>query len=234
MSTAQQVINRSLRILGVIGAGETATGDDSSDALTVLNQMLQSLSLQGLSAYRCPQETFNLVVGQSSYTVGPSGAALVTTRPLSILDGFVRLNGIDYPVMFVDAPTYDSYAKKDVQTNLPDRVFYDPTLTNGTFYFYPQPSQANAFYFRSWKVLESFAGLSEEVDLPQGYDRMLAYMLARELAPEYGKPISADVERIYAEALGNLKRANHRAITGSTYDVSKPGGRYNIYTDGWR
>lgn len=234
MSTAQQIINRSLRLIGVIGAGETAQSDDSADALTVLNQMLASLSAQNLSAYRCPLETFNLVANQTSYTVGPSGTALVTTRPLKILDGYVRLNSIDYPVTLVDAPTYDGYAKKDVTTNLPDRVFYDPTLTNGTFYFYPMPSQANAFYFRSWKVLESFTSLSETVDLPQGYDRMLAYMLARELSPEYGKPVSADIERIYAESLGNLKRQNHNSITGNTWDVSKPGGRYNIYSDGWR
>lgn len=234
MSTAQQIINRSLRVLGVIGAGETATSDDSADALTVLNQMIQSLSLQGLATYRCPLETFNLVPNQTSYTVGPSGADLVTTRPLKILDGYIRLNNIDYPVQLVDAPTYDSYAKKNVTTNLPDRVFYDPTLTNGTFYFYPMPSQANAFYFRSWKVLESFASLSETVDLPQGYDRMLVYMLARELSPEYGKALTADIDRLYTESLANLKRMNHMAINGSTWEVSKPGGRYNIYSDGWR
>lgn len=234
MSTAQQIINRALRVLGVLATGETASSDDSADALTALNQMIQSLSLQGLASYRCPLETFNLVVGQTSYTVGPSGAALTTTRPLKILDGYVRLNGIDYPVELVDAPVYDSYAKKDVTSNLPDRVFYDPTLTNGTFYFYPQPSQANAFYFRSWKVLESFASLSEDVDLPQGYDRMLTYMLARELSAEYGKPVSADIERLYIEALANLKRMNHRAINGSTWEVSQPAGRYDIYSDGWR
>jgi hypothetical protein len=234
MSTAQEIINRSLRVLGVIGAGETATSDDSSDALAVLNQMLQSLSLQGMAAYRCPLETFNLVANQTSYTVGPTGTALVTTRPFKILDGYVRLNGIDYPVQLVDAPTYDSYAKKTVTTNLPDRCFYDPTLTDGTFYFYPMPSQANAFYFRSWKVLESFASLSEDVDLPQGYDRLLVYMLARELSLEYGKAINPDVDRLYIEALANLKRMNHRTINGSTWEVSKPGGRYNIYSDGWR
>lgn len=233
-TTAQQIINRSLRIIGVIGAGETPSGEDSADALTVLNQMLESLSLQGLSAYRCPQETFNLVAGQASYTVGPSGTALVTTRPLKMLDGFVRLNGIDYPVNWVDAPTYDSYAKKSVESNLPDRAFYDPTLTNGTFYFYPTPSQANTFYFRSWKVLESFTALNETVDLPQGYARLLSYMLARELSPEYGKPVTADIDRLYVESLKNLKRMNHRAIQGSTADVSTPAGRYNIYSDGWR
>src|SRR5574343_248275 len=111
MRTAQEIINRSIRVLGVIGAGETATSDDSADALAVLNQMLQSLSLQGMAAYRCPLETFNLVANQTSYTVGPTGTALVTTRPFKILDGYVRLNGIDYPVQLVDAPTYDSYAK---------------------------------------------------------------------------------------------------------------------------
>lgn len=234
MSTAQQVINRSLRILGVIGAGETASGEDSSDALTALNQMLASLSLQNLTAFRVAQETFPLVASQASYTVGPSGAALVTTRPFKILDMFIRLNNVDYPVMLVDAPTYDGYSRKNVTTNLPDRCFYDATLTNGTFYFYPTPSQANDVYFRGYKALESFVSLSETVDLPDGYDRALAWMLARELGPEYGKPVTADIERFSMEAISNLKRVNRRIITGDTRDVSNPAGRYNIYSDGWR
>ena len=43
MRHGAEIINRSLHVLGVIGAGETAASDDSSDALAVLNQMLQSL-----------------------------------------------------------------------------------------------------------------------------------------------------------------------------------------------
>ena len=87
--------------------------------------------------------------------------------------------------------------------------------------FLPMPSQANAFYFRSWKVLDSFASLSGDVDLPQGYDRLLVYMLARELSLECRKAINPDVERLYIEALANLKRMNHRTINGSTWEVSK-------------
>lgn len=221
-------------MLGVIGTGETPSAEDSADALTALNAMLSSLSLQGLTAFRNALETFTLVVGQASYTVGPSGAALTTVRPTRIIDGFVRLNGNDYPVMLVDQATYDGYVRKGITTNLPDKVFYDPTLTNGTFYFYPTPSQANAFYFRSLKPLESFTTLAETVDLPGGYGRMLAFMLARELSGEYGRSVTPDIERMANEALMNLKRINHKAVTGSTYEVSNPAGRYNIYSDTWR
>src|SRR5574343_1696912 len=148
MATAQTILNRAFRMLGVIGTGETPSAEDTADGLTALNAMLSSLSLQGMTAYRNAQETFTLVDGQASYTVGPTGTALVTVRPTKILDGFVRLNGNDYPVTLIDQTTYDGYVRKGVSTNIPDKVFYDPTLTNGTFYFYPTPNAANAFYFR--------------------------------------------------------------------------------------
>lgn len=231
MATAQQIINQSLRILGVIGAGETAPAEDSSDALTALNSLLTSLSTQRLAIYAEALDSLTLTPAQKAYTIGTSGSPdWSTARPIKVSSAFLRVGNNDYPIQVIDQSTYDGYVDKDVQSDMPNRLFYDMTYPNGTVYLYPSPSAANTLYIRSMKLLESFATLSETVDLPTGYDRMLKWALARELSAEYGKPISPDIERNYLESLSDLKRINAQPIFGNLLELTG-GGRYNIYTD---
>lgn len=231
MATAQQLINQSLRVLGVIGAGETPAAEDSQDALTALNSLLTSLSTQRLAIYAETLDSKTLVPGQKSYTIGTSGTPdWSAARPIKVTSAFLRVGTNDYPVSVIDQNTYDGYVDKDVQSDMPNRLFYDMTYPNGTIYLYPEPSSANVLYIRSMKLLESFASLSDAIDLPNGYERMLKWALARELCAEYGKAVTQDIERNYMEALADLKRINVRPIFGNVMELSGT-GRYNIYTD---
>lgn len=233
MATAQQLINQSLRILGVIGAGETPSAEDSTDALTALNGMLSSLSLQRLSVYAEALDSKTLIPSQRAYTIGTSGTPdWSTQRPNAIKSAFVRVGQNDYPVQIVDQDTYDGFVDKSVSTDIPNRLFYDSTAPNGTIYMYPTPSAANVLYIRAWRLIESFASLSEDVDLPTGWVNALKWALARELSAEYGKPITQDIERMYLESLGNIKRLNASGnpILGDLSELTRR-GRYNVYTD---
>lgn len=231
MATAQPLINQSLRVLGVIGAGETPAAEDSDIALTALNGILTSLSLQRLSIYADVLESKVLTPGQASYTIGTNGSPdWNTARPNAIIYAFIRMGVNDYPCEIVDQDTYDGYVQKSTSSNLPNRLFYDKTYPNGTIKLLPTPSQANTLYIRSMKLLESFASLSDTVDLPSGYERMLKWALARELSAEYGKQITPDIERQYMEALADIKRLNARPIVGNTIELTQ-GMRYNIYSD---
>ncbi len=48
MATAQETINRALRMTGVLADGETATAAQSVDALNVLNEMLYAWRDRGV------------------------------------------------------------------------------------------------------------------------------------------------------------------------------------------
>ena len=233
MATAQQLINQSLRGIGVIGAGETPAPEDSVDALTALNGLLASLSLQRLSVFAETLESKTLIPAQASYTIGTNGTPdWSTQRPNTIKSAYVRVGVNDYPVQIVDQGTYDSYVDKTSTSDIPNRLFYNATAPNGTIFMYPTPSSANVLYIRSWRLLESFASLSEEVDLPNGWLRALKFGLMRELSPEYGKQVTADIERMWMESLGDIKRLNasNRPILGSVMELAGT-GRYNVYTD---
>jgi hypothetical protein len=235
MATAQTLINRALRIIGVIGAGQTPAAEDSADALVALNSLIESQSINGATIFDTPLRSITLVNGQASYTIGTNGTPdLTATRPMEIVGAYVRQNSSDYPVVLIDEATYDSYTTKTTTTSsLPDRLWYDKTVPNGTIYLWPVPSAANTLYIRCQEVFTSFAALSTAVTLPPGYERWLVWALARELGPEYGKPLTSDQEMLYREAEANVKRQNLRTVRGSTAEVAMGGGRYNIYSDSW-
>lgn len=73
--TAGDQINRALRLLGILAEGETPSAETSDDALTALNQMIDSWSIERLSVF----STFEQVViwppgiGNQTQTLGPSG-----------------------------------------------------------------------------------------------------------------------------------------------------------------
>ena len=73
MATAQTIINRALRLIGAIEAGETPTSDESADALEALNAMIESWQTERLFVYALVDTSFSMVAGDGSYTVGPSG-----------------------------------------------------------------------------------------------------------------------------------------------------------------
>ena len=51
MTTANEQINGALRLLGVLAEGETPSAATPQDALTALNQMIDSWNTERLSVY---------------------------------------------------------------------------------------------------------------------------------------------------------------------------------------
>src|SRR5262252_8651473 len=73
--TVQQLIEESLRFIGVLASGETPNTTESGDALVKLNQLLLSWNAQALPIYKITRTT-----------IGMSGSASVAlaTRPIKI------------------------------------------------------------------------------------------------------------------------------------------------------
>ena len=211
MATVQTLIDRSLRLLGVIASGDSPSTEETADSLIALNAMLESWRTNRLIVYGFTEETLTMVVGDSSYTIGPSGD-LDTTRPLDIQHGFMRIGDTDYPVKFVDKRRFDSIQDKTVTSDLVEMAYYNPSMTTGTLSVWPVPSVANVLHLTMWTPIDSFSAASDSVSLPPGYERAIAYNLAIESAPEFGREPSATVHRIASESLANIKRVNSPAL----------------------
>src|ERR1039458_4933031 len=115
-------------------------------------------------------------------------------RPLRITNGFTRLisgaGGIDFAFeATMDLGRYNNICLKGVPGPWPVAAFYNPSMPLGNLYFYPNPSMAAELHLWTDTILTNIQSLTQPLTLPQGYSRMLKWMLAREICTEYGFPL---------------------------------------------
>ena len=232
MTTAGDQIKRSLRLLGVLAEGETPSAETSQDALTALNQMIDSWSVERLAVYSTQDQVFTWPAGQISRTLGPSGD-FVGNRPVLLDDAtyYKAPSGVSYGIKFINQAQYDGIAVKTASSTFPQVIFVNMTNPNVEMYVYPRPLQDLEWHFISVDELTQPATLDTVLYFPPGYMRAFAYGLACELAPEFGVEPSPQVQRIAMTSKRNLKRINNPDdVMSLPYAVVANRQRFNIYS----
>ena len=127
MSTARDLIKRSLRIVGVLAEGEAASAAQGADALTALNSMLDSWSIEGLTINARTTEQFTLTTSQQSRTWG-AGGNFNSARPLVIESAQLRTGSgttqQDYPMEIIDLPKWNAIPNKTLTGDYPSNFQY--------------------------------------------------------------------------------------------------------------
>lgn len=219
---ASRMLERSLRLLGVLQAAEPMDAQDAQDALDVLNDLLEAWRLHSLLVYARGRYLFPLQAGVGQYSVGPGGtlnASLAPTlpRPVRIEDAqFVTGSGpstLDTPLPLLTENQYNEIAFKGMPSSWALWAYYGATYPLGTFVVWPVPSGSAQVRLTLWQPMSSIPTLETDVDLPPGYRRALQYNLAMELAPEYGVVPGQTVATLAMESKDSLQRANARPRT---------------------
>jgi hypothetical protein len=206
-TTALTLIKRALRLLGVYSKGEDPDPDEAQDGLSALNALMGSLANEGLLVHARSLDEIALSAGTASLSVGPSGDT-ITDRPVKALpESYIELGGVSYPLEVLTLAQYNAIGVKDTQ-GIPRGIYAQMDMPDATVYLYPVPSEAMTLKLWSEKQIASFGSLTTEVHLPPGYDRMLAFLLAIDLAPEFQTEPPAAVIRGAATARRSLKRTN--------------------------
>ncbi len=235
---AQGIIQSSLRLIGVLASGESPSSSEASDGLTVLNEMIDSWSIQNLLVPNKTMETFPFVSNQQTYTMGPGGN-FNTTRPLSIIRANIEFTSSSpYAEIPMEILTFEQYAGiilKTITSDFPLYLYSDNANPLTNINVWPVPTNsANNIVLYTWKPLSDLASLTTTPTLPPGYERALRYNLAVELSAEYGKQLSPLVISIAQESKAEIKRMNHRPrFLQVDNAVRASGGTYNWRTDGY-
>ena len=72
MTQALDIINRALKDIGALEAGEQATPDAVQDAFDMLNDLIDQWSNEDMMVYNTTEIIFPLISGQVQYTIGPT------------------------------------------------------------------------------------------------------------------------------------------------------------------
>lgn len=181
------IIKASLRILGVIGAGDTPTSDETTNASQALNIMIKAWQTSGMKLWTVQELSFATVVGKANYSLGPSGDTFTSYRPLRVIDAHLRdSNNHDVSLMVVSRQEYDLLGDKTTQ-GVPNQVFYDPQLTNGVLYVYNVPTDtAHSIILTVQRPLQDMTAATNDFDFAQEWFQALKWGLASELGLEYG------------------------------------------------
>jgi hypothetical protein len=232
METAGDIINGSLRLLGVLAEGETPSADTSQDALRAMDQMIDSWNTERLSVFSTQDQVFTWPAGQLSRTLGPSGD-FVGNRPVLLDDATYFKDpgtGVSYGIKFINQQQYDGIAVKTVTSTFPQVIFVNMTYPDIEMFVYPRPTRDLEWHFISVEELTQPATLDTNLTFPPGYLRAFRYNLACELAPEFGVEPSPQVQRIAMTSKRNLKRINNPDdIMSMPYSIVATRQRYNIF-----
>jgi len=89
--TRNDIIQSSLRLLGVLEEGAQPTASAIENASMVLNMMLKDWMTDGIKLWTVTELTIPLESNQTSYTIGPAATNdLVTNKPLRLIQSFLR------------------------------------------------------------------------------------------------------------------------------------------------
>jgi hypothetical protein len=232
MATAGDQINRALRLLGVLAEGETTSAAVSQDALTAMNQMIDSWNTERLSVFSTQNQIFTWPAGSISRTLGPTGN-FVGNRPVTVDDAtYFRdpLTNVSYGIKIINQQQYDGIAVKTVTSTYPQVLWINMTYPDIEMYVYPVPIRDLEWNFVSVEELTQPAVLATELAFPPGYLRAFTYNLACEIAPEFGVEPSPQVKRIAMTSKRNIKRINNPGdIMSMPYSLIATRQRFNVY-----
>jgi hypothetical protein len=240
-TSAIDIINRSLRLIGVLSSHDTADAQDANDAFNSLNMMLEQWSIEELMCYYLDNSVFNTVIGQASYTIAASGANWTGVRPTEITSAFVRVGQIDYPLQVSSAEEYYGVSMKALQS-VPRMLYYQPEYPMGKIFLYPVPQIVYPIGITATHQFTAFTGKNQAVSFPPGYLKALIWNLAVELAPEYGKQLDLITAKKAIDAKALIKGKNSKLpelhmesvyLGKGVTALGGGNGRFNIYTGGF-
>jgi hypothetical protein len=231
-TTAGDQINGALRLIGVLAEGETPSAATSQDALTALNQMIDSWNTERLSVFSTQDQVFSWTPGLISRTLGPTGD-FVGNRPILLDDStYFRdpANGISFGIKIINQQQYDGIAVKTVTSTYPQVIWINMDYPNIDMYIYPVPTKVLEWHFISVTELTQPAALATSLAFPPGYLRAFRFNLACEIAAEFGVEPSRQVQRIAMSSKRNLKRINNPDdIMSLPYSLVGTRQRFNIF-----
>ena len=231
-TTAGDQINAALRLIGMLAEGETPSADTSNDALSALDQMIDSWNTERLTVFSTQDQVFTWTPNQISRTLGPTGN-FVGNRPILIDDSTYfkdPTNGISFGIKLINQQQYNGIAVKTVTSTYPQVMWVNMNYPNIEMYVYPVPTKALEWHFISVTELTQPATLATSLTFPPGYLRCFKYNLACEIATEFGVEPPANVARIAMTSKRNLKRINNPDdIMSLPYSIVGTRQRFNIF-----
>ena len=134
-------------------------------------------------------------------------------KPLDIIEMNRReSNGDDTPLDSLILSQYHAIPDKDADGE-PTAFYYEEKVAIGKLFFDTAPTDAtDVIKFVYLRPIQDFDAATDNPEFPKVWFRALVYMLAVDLAPVYGKPVSNDLKELKAEAMGIVRQEDPEKV----------------------
>ncbi|MEN6537789.1 MAG: hypothetical protein ABFD89_29325 [Bryobacteraceae bacterium] len=230
--TVLDLIKSSLRLIHQLGPGRAPSNSEVTDALLVLNSMIEAWSIERLTIYEIGRDEYAWSAAIASRTIGPGGD-LDGTRP-GRLDGAGIVRDGKETELRIYCPRQWANVPRKSDSGTPRVVYNDGGHPRSTLWLWPVPDVALTLVLYPWRMLTGFAETSVEVDFPPGYADAIRYNLAVHLGEEWGRPVSDRVEIMAADKKGRIKAMNMPELEMGVDDALLTRRQVDITTGGYR
>ena len=233
MTTAAELIDGSLRLIGQLAEEETPSAATAQGALTALNQMLDSWNTERLAVYTTQDQMFSWLPGLATRSLGPTGD-FIGTRPVLLEDStYFRdaSTNVSFGIKFINQQQYNGIAVKTVTSTYPQVLWINMEFPDILLTVYPVPTRLLTWHIISVDPITGPVNLATDILLPPGYIRAFRYNLALEFCNEFGVEPMPQTARIAMTSKRNLKRINNpEDLMSMPYAlVNNRNQRFNIF-----
>lgn len=229
--TITALITAALGELGVLGAGQTASGALADLGLQTLNRLFDAWNAQRRAVYVDVTSSHTLTPALQPHTIGPSGATFTTDqRPVSLEGAALIVDDLHYPIRIRDAAWWLHQPHPTLTSDRPTDLYYAPAWPSGSLYLWPVPSAAHTIELRSRVVLDAVA-LADTFTMPPGYELAVMLSLAELLARPLGRPADGSLIAQARQARAVIFANNDETPALTTVDAGIPGAGGRSYFD---
>jgi hypothetical protein len=208
------LLRSSFRCIGQLLPGFGYSDSELTDALFILNAMLDSWAVDELNAYCTLTQSFALVAGQAQYTVGPQGN-WDASRPVKVTKAMLVVmtnpaSPLHLELQVINSDQFQSIPLPGTGSTIPQRLYYATSYPYATANLWPVPqSSADLVWLSSWQpIAGAILDGATTFSVPPGYLDAVRYHLAIRLAMEWDKPLKEGVVMLATEALAKIQRLN--------------------------
>lgn len=203
-------------VAGQTGAYQVGSGSILSDSqgLIPVNTTVTAI---GTNTVTMSANAIGSSSGLDSVTYTIPGD-LPIPRPLRITHGFTRFNALDFTLdVYATETQYTQFLYKAQPGPWPTVGWYNATFPYGLLNVYQSPGNSVECHLFTDTILQNLT-LNQVLVMPQGYSRMLKWMLAKEICAEYGFPLTQAIITNDREARSFVKALNAKPANVSQYD----------------
>jgi len=219
VKTVNELITNSLYLLGELGTNETPDSFMLSTGLELINEILSMYDSDSIYIPYLTTVTFDMVVGQRTYSLSDMVPADVVTNrivDLSMANYTVPSagQGIIYPLQIINKAQYYGVTRLTPLDTRPGFIFLDKQPQTSFITLYPSPDQPYPCELQVKSMMDSVVANGNLGQMPPFYYGLLKFTLSRRFLAYYPSGNwPQQNEDTYQEYMNIIKNANETDLT---------------------